>query len=103
MTGSQIKTYRTKRKKWLYENQPYCIFCGKFVKFGDLAHKIRVSECKAYECLDKNNGLAHRECHFIFDNQPQKAKELPLFCEVMQDIREIDEKIYNKILLNLSK
>jgi len=105
MTNNQIKNWKSKRKKWLIEKEPYCIFCGHFIgSHGQLAHKIRISESKEYECMDLNTGLAHHQCHDIFDNNITDAIEiLPLFNDVMMDILLIDEAIFNKIILNLEK
>lgn len=95
--------WKYNRKKKLKEEDPFCIYCGGYVYDCDLSHKIRLSETVKYECCELNTGLAHRDCHFIFDNEIHKAIHLPRFYEVMSDIKFIDEKIYNKIKLNYEK
>ena len=109
---ARIDRVNSKRKKWLIENYPVCIFClhlvtGPQIKRGevDLCHKIRRSETSdrytrfELQTMDRNTGLGHPDCHDIFDNDPENAVLLPGFPFVMQDIKEIDLKIYKRMLL----
>ncbi len=90
-----------KRKKWLILNEPVCIFCGRPCKNGDLAHKIRRSwTSRLYtrfelQTMPKNTGLAHRDCHDIFDNDKELSKTLPKYNKILKDIKEIDNEYYN--------
>lgn len=80
----------TKIKLWYYENWPLCLFCNHNVRKGDLAHLIRRSASTRLQTLKLNTGLAHRECHDIFDNKPGEAVYLPRFYECMFLIWRID-------------
>jgi hypothetical protein len=98
----------TARKKWLIDNEPNCIFCLEFVgECGDLAHKIRRSYASSrftgfeIQTHKKNVGLAHRLCHDVFDNSIKTAQHLPGFWSVMDDIKELDEQYYNKLINKL--
>jgi hypothetical protein len=96
---SKIDRLLRDRKKWLIEYEPVCIFCGGFCK-EDLCHKIRRSYASSryprvvIQTLSSNTGLGHRYCHDIFDNDIEGRRLLPLFKEVMQDIKEIDPEYF---------
>ena len=66
-TESILQSY----KEWYWHNWSLCLFCNHDVrKDGDLAHIIRRSASSELKTLKLNTGLAHRECHEIFDNKP---------------------------------
>jgi len=105
---AKIDRVLNKRKKWLIEYQPECIFCSQFAgRYGDLAHKIRRSYASSrytrfeLQTMKKNTGLSHRVCHDIFDNDIIKAERLPNFLKIMDDIKSIDELYYNRIINKL--
>ncbi len=90
-------SYITNRRKWLIENEPFCILCDNFVgSNGDLTHIIRQSYSIKLQMNDLNNGLSHRACHQIFDDQPKNAKYLPRINEVLKRMKSLDEKYYNR-------
>ena len=105
----KIANYESRRKRWLKENEPRCIFCGEYCPFADLAHIIRKSNTsKKYSRLelftmDKNNGLAHRECHKIWDDHPKLIVTLAKHKECLKAMKEIDKDIYNQFILNMEK
>ena len=105
----KIANYEHRRKRYLRENEPRCIFCGCYCKYGDLAHIIRKSNrSKKYTYLqlftmDKNNGLAHRECHQVWDDHPKQIITLRRHKECLKIMKEIDEDIYNQFILNMEK
>jgi len=98
MTQSQIDTALAKIKAWYIEHYNLCLFCGHSVrKHGDLAHIIRRSSSRDLQTLMLNTGLAHRECHDIFDNDPQKAQYLPRMVEVMFIIYLLDKEYFYQL------
>jgi len=105
----KIANYENYRRKWLKENEPRCIFCGEYCPFGDLAHIIRKSQTsKKYSRLqlftmDRNNGLAHRECHKVWDDHPKAIITLHRHRQCLKIMKEIDEDIYNQFKLNMEK
>lgn len=82
-------------KDWYEQNYPLCIFCGHLVRNGDLAHLIRRSYSEKYILLKLNTGLAHRDCHEIFDNEPSQALYLPRIIECFYIIWLIDKEYFN--------
>lgn len=86
-------------KVWYTENWPLCIFCGHGIKEGegDLAHLIRRSYSRDLQTVKLNTGLAHRDCHNIFDNEPDQAVYLPRIVEVLYIIFLLDSTYFNLI------
>lgn len=101
----------TRIKRHWEANLPICIFCRHYVKPGEgqLAHKIRRSETSTnysrfeLQTMYINTGLAHHDCHEIFDNVPEEAILLPGFPYVMNDIWIIDPLIFNRLMMNFFK
>lgn len=98
---SRINAALNKRKKWLLENEPYCIFCYRSVGAGaELAHKVRRSWASSLytrfelQTMPKNTGLGHHNCHDIFDNDKEGAKLLPRYNQILEDIKEIEPQYY---------
>jgi hypothetical protein len=76
-----------------------CLFCNHRVRRdGDLAHLIRRSASIEYQTLKLNTGLAHRECHEVFDNKPGEAIYLPRFYECMYLIFLIDHQYFGQMI-----
>lgn len=95
----------SKIKKELLRTRPMCIFCLQRVGENcDLAHKIRRSETSniftkfELQTHKMNVGLAHRNCHDTFDDDPELAKSLPGYKAVMNDIKQLDPNIYLKMI-----
>lgn len=84
-------------KEWYYHNYPLCLFCGHYVREGDLAHVIRRSYSTEIMTLKLNTGLAHRECHFIYDDCPGQAVYLPRMPEVMYIVYRLDPQYFFRI------
>ena len=84
-------------KEWYVINYPLCLFCGHRVNAGDLAHLIRKSYSIPLQTVKLNTGLAHRQCHDLFDNDPAQAIYLPRFIECMYIIWTLDERYFNQI------
>lgn len=71
-------------KTWYRKNYSLCLFCGHKVRGnGDLAHIIRRTYSTRFLTLKLNTGLAHRECHELYDNNPSQAQYLPRIIEVL--------------------
>ena len=70
-------------KRWYLQHYPLCLFCGHRVNEGDLAHIIRRSYTSEIMTLKLNTGLAHRECHEDYDNNPTLAQFMPRISEVL--------------------
>lgn len=117
-TGEQARINRkcAKRKQWLIENNPICIFClhlitQRQIEYGEvhLCHKIRRSDQSSrysreeLQTMDLNTGLGHPDCHDMYDNDPENAVLLPGFPFIMNDIKKIDINIYDKQKLNYGK
>jgi hypothetical protein len=86
-------------KEWYWQNWNLCLFCNHSVKrHGDLAHLIRRSSSIRLQTLKLNTGLAHRECHDIFDNKPGEAVFLPRFYECMYLIFLMDSQYFNQMV-----
>ena len=86
-------------KEWYWYNWSLCLFCNHDVrKHGDLAHLIRRSASRELQTLKLNTGLAHRECHDIFDNKPREAVYLPRFYECLYLIFLIDNDYFNQMV-----
>lgn len=100
MTQSQIDQELAKIKRWYRHNWPLCIFCNHLVKGGDLAHLIRRSGSRELQALKLNTGLAHRECHDLFDNNMTQAQYLPRMTEVLYIIWTLDKEYFNQIADN---
>jgi len=91
-------------KEWYWYNWSLCLFCNHDVrKHGDLAHLIRRSASRELQTLKLNTGLAHRECHDIFDNKPREAIYLPRFFECMYLIWKIDIQYYGGLCFSYSQ
>ena len=100
LSQSQIESRLSVIKAWYKENYPICVFCGHLVREkegGQLAHLIRRSYSKRYETLKLNTGLAHHDCHEIFDNDFSGAVHLPRIAEVLYIIWTIDKDYFNLI------
>jgi hypothetical protein len=98
----QIENILNKHKEFWLKHYPLCIFCGHKVRNrGQLAHKIRRSADRNLSVMLFNTGLAHHECHEIFDNVPEEAVLLPLFWEVMYDISMIDSNYFYQLMINV--
>jgi hypothetical protein len=91
---SQIDRKLNEIKGWYIENYPLCLFCGHFVKDGDLAHLIRRSGSRELQTLKLNTGLAHRDCHDIFDNDFSQSVFLPRIIECLYIIYLLDEQYF---------
>lgn len=106
MTNPQINNWISKTKSGLLCENPYCGFCGKELRNGDivdLAHLIRVGDEKKYKCDERNVVLAHRDCHDIYDNNTAGAIQLFMWDDIVKRIKEIDEGAYNRLMLKLDK
>lgn len=98
-----------KLKAWYYNNYPLCIFCGHSVynKPWDLAHKIRRSWGSSLytrfelQTMKKNVGPGHRDCHTIFDDKPNEAIYLPLFFNIMEEIKDIEPNYFSSLLASV--
>jgi hypothetical protein len=44
-----------------------------------------------------NTGLAHHDCHEMFDNNMSQAQYLPRMTEVLYIIRKLDQEYFNQI------
>lgn len=97
LTQSQIDRECEKIKRWYELNWPLCIFCGHFVKHGQLAHLIRRSYSRELQTVKLNTGLSHSSCHNIFDDHPDQAVYLPRIVEVLYIIHLLDESYFNQI------
>jgi hypothetical protein len=98
LTRSQIDRKINQIKSWYWDNWPLCIFCGHSVrKQGDLAHLIRRSYSIKLQTSKLNTGLAHRDCHEIFDNHPDQAIYLPRILECLYIIYLLDEDYFYRI------
>jgi hypothetical protein len=85
-------------KEWYWHNWSLCLFCNhKVRKHGDLAHLIRKSASRQLQTLKLNTGLAHRECHDIFDDRLKEAVFLPRFYECMYLIWKMDIDYYGQL------
>lgn len=84
LTQSQTDRELEKIKRWYEAHFPLCIFCGHLVRKGsDLAHLIRRSYSLELQTVKLNTGLAHRQCHEIFDDYPDQAIYLPRILECL--------------------
>lgn len=99
MNQNLIDSRLAKIKSWYLINWPVCIFCNHRVgENAQLAHLIRKSETRSelqYEKL--NTGLAHHDCHDIFDNKPYEMVYLPRIYEVLYIIWLLDPDYFNRI------
>lgn len=84
-------------KRWYLQYYPLCLFCGHTVREGDLAHIIRRSYTSEIMTLKLNTGLAHRECHDDYDNNPALAQFLPRMPEVLYIAWLLDPEYFNQI------
>jgi hypothetical protein len=88
-------------KKWYQTHYSLCLFCGHAVrKEGDLAHLIRKSYSRELQTVKLNTGLAHRDCHEIYDNDYSGAVYLPRIVECLYIIYLLDENYFNLIAGN---
>lgn len=98
MTQSQIDRELSSIKAWYSRNYPLCIFCGHLVRDGgQIAHLIRRSYSRELQTVKLNTGLAHFECHEIFDDHPDQAVYLPRIVEVLYIIWLLDRQYFNLI------
>jgi hypothetical protein len=98
MTQAQIDRELSRIKSWYKHNWPLCIFCNHLVKDGQLAHLIRRSYTRGdLQTLMLNTGLAHHDCHEMFDNNMSQAQYLPRMTEVLYIIRKLDQEYFNQI------
>lgn len=86
-----------KIKRWYVLHYPLCLFCGHRVNEGDLAHIIRRSYTSEIMTLKLNTGLAHRECHEDYDNNPALAQLLPRMPEVLYIAWRLDPDYFYQI------
>lgn len=93
----QIDRKLAEIKRWYKRNYPLCVFCHHKVKDGELAHLIRRSYTSEIMTLKLNTGLAHHDCHEIFDDHPDQAQYLPRMKEVMYIIWLLDQEYFNQI------
>lgn len=101
MTQSQIDRELWKIKEWYKQNYPLCIFCGHYVKGGQLAHLIRRSFTRGdLQTLKLNTGLAHHDCHTIWDDNQSQSQYLPRATEVLYIIWTLDKEYFNQIADN---
>lgn len=112
MTESKkIASILSKKKKEMIDRGEPCVFCGH--GFGpssvvQLAHLIRRSERTEgmsnldLQTMDENIGLAHPQCHEVFDDRPESAINLPNIFIVLDRIRSIDELYYNRMVERLA-
>jgi hypothetical protein len=83
-------------KQWYQENYPICPFCGHRVLSGDLAHFVPRSFASKYypreviQTLINNVGLAHRDCHEMYDDHPDQAHYLPKILDVAYNVAIIE-------------
>jgi len=103
LTQNQIDSELSKIKGWYKHNYPLCIFCGHRVKGGQLAHLIRRSYSRELQAVKLNTGLAHLDCHEIFDDHPVQAVFLPRILEVLYIIWILDEPYFNMIADNFEE
>jgi lipopolysaccharide biosynthesis protein len=99
----QIDSELAKFKLWYKHNYPLCIFCGHRVKGGQLAHLIRRSFSRELQAVKLNTGLAHPDCHELFDDHPDQAVYLPRIVEVLYIIWTLDEPYFNMIADNFEE
>jgi len=98
MRQQQIDQRLAKIKAWYKENYPLCLFCGHKVRGGgQLAHIIRRSYSRELQIVKLNTGLAHHDCHEIYDNFPDQAIYLPRILEVLYISYLLDEDYFNLI------
>jgi len=98
MNQSETERKLADIKNWYIKHWPLCVFCNhKIREGGELAHLIRRSESRRLQAVKLNTGLAHHNCHDIFDNKPGETIFLPRFFEVMFIIYLLDEAYYNRI------
>ena len=100
LSQEQIDRELTKIKSWYWLNWPLCIFCGHEVRRkegGQLAHLIRRSETTALQTCKLNTGIAHYDCHSIFDDNPDQALYLPRIIEVMYIIWKLDADYFYRL------
>lgn len=102
MSAPRIENELSKIKDWYEQHYPLCIFCGHLVKSGDLAHLIRRSYSERYILCKLNTGLAHRDCHEIFDNDIQQSVFLPRIIECLYIIWLLDERYFSLIVDNFT-
>lgn len=103
-TQTQIDSKLTKIKGWYHINYPLCVFCGHNTRGrGDLAHLIRRSDSRELQTVKLNTGLAHRDCHDIFDNKPDQAVYLPRILEVLYIIWTLDRQYFYRISGNFEQ
>jgi len=101
MNQNQINQELAKIKSWYKHNWPLCIFCNHRVKGGQLAHLIRRSYTRGnLHILKLNTGLAHHDCHELFDNNMTQAQYLPRMVEVLYIIWTQDKEYFNQIADN---
>ena len=85
-------------KKYFQQHWPICGFCGHLVpNDGDLAHFIRRSYSKELQTNKLNLTLCHRDCHSIFDDNPDQALYLPRIIEVMYIIWKLDADYFYRL------
>lgn len=98
MRQQQIDQRLAKIKAWYKENYPLCLFCGHLVREGgQLAYIIRRSYSRELQIVKLNTGLAHHDCHEIYDNFPDQAIYLPRIIEVLYISYLLDETYFNLI------
>ena len=100
LTQSQIDHKLNQIKTWYWLNWPLCIFCGHLVREKEgvqLAHLIRRSYSRELQTVKLNTGLAHHDCHEIFDDHPDQAIYLPRIVEVLYIIYLLDDNYFNLV------
>lgn len=98
LSQAQIDRKCHELKKWYEEHYPLCLFCGHLVrKDGQLAHIIRRSYSRELQTLKLNTGLAHPECHSIYDDNPDQAVYLPRIIEILYIVYLLDVHYFNLI------
>jgi hypothetical protein len=100
----RIESRLALNKRWYRYYWPLCLFCNHKVNNGDLAHIIPRSYASRYytkyeqDTMLLNTGLAHRDCHDIYDNDKDQAQYLPRFREVMYITRLISPEYFNMLM-----
>jgi hypothetical protein len=102
----KIQSILSKKKRILLQTDPFCVFCTHGVTEDDctLAHLIRRSEALPgfsvveLQTMDLNIGLAHLDCHELFDNCPELAVHLPGIHKVLDRVRIINVPYYNRLM-----
>lgn len=100
LTQSQIDAECHKLKRWYKIHYPICLYCGHNVMEGDLSHIIRRSYSRELQTVKLNCGIAHRDCHSIWDNLPDQHIYLPRIVEILYIIFLLSPDYFHQITGN---